>query len=331
MTTVSVIIPYFQRKSGLLRVALDSIFAQELKSDVAVNVLIADDQSPHPPEPEIAGLSRPGFQIRIVKRPNGGPARARNSGLEAASRSDFIAFLDSDDSWAPDHLETGLTALRRGAQFFCSNNYYDGNQTWFEGFLNVELLLADATEEAEGQFSMSREKAMAHFLDACLAHTSTVIYDAHALPSLTFDVQQERAGEDYLFWITAVSRSERVALSLKPTAMRGSGIDLYRSALDWNNPDCVRRLYYALTLHKKLLARFCETDRQKTLLKGKIGKLRRGISYLFMRNAFAHVGANSWVMGKLWQVDPMFWINLPANATIAAYRRMRGRLDFPVG
>lgn len=331
MTKVGIIIPYYQRKPGLLRVALESIYAQRVPEGVTVDVVIADDQSPHPPEVEIEGLLRPGFAIRIIKRPNGGPARARNTGLDAAKDADVIAFLDSDDAWTPDHLATGLAALERGAQFFFSNNFYEGDRTWFAGFSSTSRLLADARDDGEKQFSMPGAKANAYFLEDCLAHTSTVIYDARKLPVLRFDVQQERAGEDYLFWITAVNQSDRVAFSLRPTATRGSGVDIYRSALDWNSPECVSRLYYALTLHKKMRDRFCETSEQRDVLNGKIALLRRGITYLFIRNAFAHAGANSRVMGQLWKVDPVFWFNLPANAAITAFQRMRGRLKFPIG
>ncbi len=331
MTRVSVIIPYFQRKPGLLRRALESVFAQQLSGDVGVDVIVVDDASPHPPEPEVEGLSRPGFQVRIVKRENGGPSRARNSGLEAARASDFIAFLDSDDDWTPDHLASGLAALQRGAQFFFSNNFYQGDRTWFAGFASTGRLLAESVKETEDQYSLAADRAAVYFLEDCLAHTSTVIYDARALPDLQFDIEQERAGEDYLFWLTAVSRSERIAFSLKPTATRGSGIDLYRGALDWDSPECVRRLYYALLLHKKMRARFCQSNQQRSTLDGKIGRLRRGITYLFIRNAVAHVGANTSVMGKLAKSDPVFWLNLPANMAITSYQKARGRLDFPLG
>lgn len=331
MANVGVIIPYYQRKPGLLRVALDSIYAQRVPDGVTVDVFIADDQSPHPPEAEVAGLLRPGFAIHIIKRPNGGPARARNTSLDAAKDADVIAFLDSDDAWAPDHLATGLAALDRGAQFFFSNNFYEGDRTWFAGFASTERLVADSTDDGDRQFSIAGRKANAYFLKDCLAHTSTVIYDARKLPGLWFDVRQERAGEDYLFWITAVNKSDRVAFSMRTTATRGSGIDLYRGALDWDSPDCVRRLYCALILHKKMHDAFCETREQRQALRHKIALLRRGITYLSIRNAFVHAGVNSRVMGQLWKADPAFWMNLPANAAITLVQKIRGRLQFPVG
>lgn len=49
--------------------------------------------------------------------PNRGLPATRNAGIEAA-RADWIALLDSDDLWTPDHLATGVaTAQATGADF----------------------------------------------------------------------------------------------------------------------------------------------------------------------------------------------------------------------
>ena len=53
--------------------------------------------------------------VRLMSCPlNGGVSRARNILLREA-RGEFIAFLDADDIWAPDHLATTAAAFANGA------------------------------------------------------------------------------------------------------------------------------------------------------------------------------------------------------------------------
>jgi glycosyltransferase involved in cell wall biosynthesis len=49
-----------------------------------------------------------GDSIACVKRANGGPAAARNTGVEHA-RGDYLAFLDADDVWHPQKLQRQLS------------------------------------------------------------------------------------------------------------------------------------------------------------------------------------------------------------------------------
>lgn len=48
---------------------------------------------------------------RVIQTPNGGVARARNLGIEAA-RTEWIALLDADDRWHPEKLEAQWAALQ---------------------------------------------------------------------------------------------------------------------------------------------------------------------------------------------------------------------------
>lgn len=48
--------------------------------------------------------------VTLIRRPNGGPAAARNTALRAAT-SEWLAFLDSDDRWLPEKLARAELAM----------------------------------------------------------------------------------------------------------------------------------------------------------------------------------------------------------------------------
>ena len=79
-------------------------------------LLLIDDGSPDncPALCEEAAARDP--RIRVIHQKNAGLSAARNTGVEAA-RGEWIGFVDSDDSIAPEMYETLLTYARRdGAQ-----------------------------------------------------------------------------------------------------------------------------------------------------------------------------------------------------------------------
>lgn len=50
-------------------------------------------------------------RIQVHTQPNQGVSTTRNNGL-AAAQSDYVAFLDADDTWSPNFLERMLAALQ---------------------------------------------------------------------------------------------------------------------------------------------------------------------------------------------------------------------------
>src|SRR5262249_57667626 len=87
--------------------------------------------------------SRYGSQVRLVRGSFGGAAAARNAGWRAA-RSEWIAFLDADDDWAPGKIEAALGALARHPQadWFFSDGAFEpedgaaGFESWFKEYVD---------------------------------------------------------------------------------------------------------------------------------------------------------------------------------------------------
>jgi len=104
MPEITVVIPVYNR-AALLPEAIDSALAQTYRS---FEIVVVDDGSTDA-TPEVA--ARYGAKIRYVRQDNGGESAARNRGIREA-RGVWIAFLDSDDRWEPEALDTMMTASR---------------------------------------------------------------------------------------------------------------------------------------------------------------------------------------------------------------------------
>lgn len=110
--TISIIVPVYKTEAYLKK-CVDSILVQTFRD---FELLLIDDGSPDncPALCEEAAARDP--RIRVIHQKNAGLSAARNTGVEAA-RGDWIGFVDSDDSIAPEMYETLLTYARRdGAQ-----------------------------------------------------------------------------------------------------------------------------------------------------------------------------------------------------------------------
>lgn len=252
ITRVAVVIPFFQRDPGILSRALRSIAEQRFDRPVAVEVIVVDDASPCRPEPELDGLPA-APPVRIVRRSNGGPGAARNTGLDSLAQDvDAVAFLDSDDIWLPDHLQTALDMLGTDCDvYFCDHLRPDGVSSHFEraGEHTGDLLrAAEDRHRAEcaaappviGRSSdrhvISGAGAMSAFIEQYWAHTSCIVYRTAAMPAHRFDAALRSAGEDYLFALQLVGAARQVCFSRRIHVERGFGVNLYDSAADWDHP-----------------------------------------------------------------------------------------------
>jgi glycosyltransferase involved in cell wall biosynthesis len=109
MAKVNVIIPTYNYGRYLPR-AIESVLAQTYKD---IEILVVDDGSTD----NTAKISE-GYKEKGVKyfkhEHNKGLSAARNTGIKNTS-GQFIAFLDSDDEWAPEKLALQVELLEKGS------------------------------------------------------------------------------------------------------------------------------------------------------------------------------------------------------------------------
>lgn len=97
---ISVVLPTRDR-AQTLRQALTSIRALEAE-DLTFEILVGDNGD----DPRTKDACE-AFGARHLPVPEAGAGAARNAGLEAAT-GEFIAFLDDDDVWMPNHVRPHL-------------------------------------------------------------------------------------------------------------------------------------------------------------------------------------------------------------------------------
>jgi len=100
----SVIIP-LHNKAAYVEKAIRSVLSQTFQEFELIVVNDGStDESLKNLQFTIYNLQLPEEKIRIIEQQNQGVSIARNNGVKEA-KYDYIAFLDSDDSWEPTYLE----------------------------------------------------------------------------------------------------------------------------------------------------------------------------------------------------------------------------------
>ena len=108
MAKVSAIIPVFNGEHTVTR-TVDDLLDGTLQD---LEVILVDDGSTDGSAKVCEELTRKDSRIHLYQKENGGPASARNYGLDRAS-GEFIAFIDDDDRVDPAYLQKLLDCLEK--------------------------------------------------------------------------------------------------------------------------------------------------------------------------------------------------------------------------
>ncbi|HOK66546.1 MAG TPA: glycosyltransferase [Anaerohalosphaeraceae bacterium] len=110
MPRVSVIIPTYNRKA-LLQEAIGSVCRQTFRD---FEILVIDDGSTDGTAQAVSSIKDE--RLRYFWKENGGVSSARNLGLRKAGGR-YITFLDSDDLYVPDYLQTMVSSLEKVPEY----------------------------------------------------------------------------------------------------------------------------------------------------------------------------------------------------------------------
>jgi glycosyltransferase involved in cell wall biosynthesis len=117
-----VVVPVYNAER-FLPLLLDSLLAQTLHE---VEFILVDDGSTDGSPVLLAEYARRDPRIRLLRQPNGGVSRARNTGI-AAALGTYLAFADADDAIAPDFCSALLQRVEaeRLDLLFCNGRHFE--------------------------------------------------------------------------------------------------------------------------------------------------------------------------------------------------------------
>lgn len=203
---ISVIIPSYNT-AHLIAECLDSVLAQTYKD---FEVILVNDGSPDTPELEKA-LQPYMERIVYIKQENKRCAGARNTAIQHA-RGEFLAFVDSDDTWYPDHLasQMQLFADDLSLDLVYSNSLLVGDLP-----RPVEFMVRN-TSNGPATFD-------ALVVERCQVSISTVVVRKQAIVRAgLFDEKLPRC-DDYDMWVRAAFHGAKIGYSRKVQAHMNIG------------------------------------------------------------------------------------------------------------
>jgi glycosyltransferase involved in cell wall biosynthesis len=203
---VSVIVPTYNRLQ-YLPAAIDSVLAQTFQD---WELIIADDGSDAPTLEyldTLAQLSR----VEVIRLAHSGnPGVARNAALRIAS-GEYVAFLDSDDSWMPTKLDVQTRALRASVE--CRWSYTD------------HVRIDAAGTSINSQRNPHRTLPQGQIVEQLLrleagTPTPTVMAERALIEEAGAFDEQQGLHEDYDLWLRMALRSKVLVLAQPLSCVR---------------------------------------------------------------------------------------------------------------
>lgn len=248
---VSVVIPAY-RCAPYIAQAVESVLDQTYREH---EVLVINDGSPDTPLLEAA--LRPFWdRIRYIRQANRGPSSARNHGIRQA-HGRYVAFLDGDDYWSPDHLAKQMELFRRDPGLVLA--YCDC------------VLLIDQ-KISNRAFSVQPQEARVSFdalvVESCAIGTSTAVVSREAiLRAGLFDETFWRC-EDFEMWL-------RLAFRGAPMAYHSDADVFHRVSVGSLSADRLAMKRDRIRVYEKLIRSFPLSRRQHATIEKLVADIRR--------------------------------------------------------
>jgi glycosyltransferase involved in cell wall biosynthesis len=223
---VSAIIPTFN-SAAFISQAIESVRAQTCSVD---EIVVVDDGSTDATKEIAAGYP----EVKIIGQNHLGPAAARNTGIRQV-RTEYIAFLDSDDIWLPNKIETQISAFDTYPSAAFSFAPLSAFHMFEAVFDPNELYLPHELRSWCGVHSdrdgMAFGDVYSLLLRVNCMQTSSVMARRQAVMDVGMFDESLIHGEDHDLWLRLARRWSAVYIAapiakyrVHPSALSGSGL-----------------------------------------------------------------------------------------------------------
>ena len=182
---VSIIMPSYNT-GRFIKETIESVLAQSYSN---WELILVDDCSKDDTDAVLSEYLADA-RIRYIKNEtNSGAAVSRNRALREA-KGKWIAFLDSDDLWAPEKLEKQIRFMEENGYHFSYTNY-------------IEI---DEESKPNGKSITGPKKITKHGMyNYCWMGCLTVMYDAEAVGLI--QIEDMKKNNDYAMWLKVCKKA----------------------------------------------------------------------------------------------------------------------------
>jgi glycosyltransferase involved in cell wall biosynthesis len=195
---ISVIIPAYNAET-FLHQAIEAALKQTV---MPVEILVVDDGSKDGTRSVAESYGPP---VHYLHRANGGPAAARNTGLQAA-RGEWLAFLDADDFWPENYLESQIqTALQTEADLvFTDARVVSPSKEWPSWFQRSGHAWIHGMKQPSFHDAFNRLLRRGSFA----LPSAVMMKREHVVAAGGFDERLPPGLEDFDLWLRIASRTQ---------------------------------------------------------------------------------------------------------------------------
>ena len=271
--TVSIVTPAYN-SSAFIAETITAALAQTFSD---FELIVIDDGSSDDTIDVVHDAAAGDPRVIVIASPHGGPAVARNVGLDIA-RGRFIALLDSDDVWMPQYLEEQLALLERfpGQAIITANAVnrggpLDQRPLWPATRGWRELTLRDLILEENAMCIMS-------------------VFRREVLDRIGGFDPAFTGNEDYEFWIRAANAGFGILQNLRP-------LGSYRRRAGSVSADSIRVVRGIMRVLEAAARMRGSVEQEGKVIERRLSRLREEVIMVQLRSSLSRQDGRSAALG----------------------------------